>query len=138
VATRASLIPYFLRDKFGLEQEGHVKKPIIGRLIVCSLAIFAVDAFAAQHVACNVQGVQIVSGNHARVAIRCASETPIVWFAYRQSNNPTTAQMILHVATAAAVHNKTIDIYYDKDESGYAWGCLHSDCRVITWLEMRD
>lgn len=77
----------------------------------------------------------VVSAN-VRVVARCATPytngtITIYWFAYPTSDSGNASRMLSLFETAKAT-GSTITFYFDtNDQSGDAYGCLHTDCRAI-------
>ncbi len=108
------------------------------------LLAFPFQEAAAAYVTwdCTVSQVQFVvtsTTGQPRVAVQCQAPAAggIYWFAYRISDGPDLAKMILSMLSTAKVAGRTVRIGYEStNTSGGAWGCNTGDCRIIMKLEM--
>jgi hypothetical protein len=91
---------------------------------------------------CVVSQVQLVvtsATGAPRVAVQCQASTGggISWFAFRISDGPELAKMILGMLGTAKAAGRTVRVGYEStDVSGGAWGCQTNDCRILKKLEM--
>jgi hypothetical protein len=96
-------------------------------------------------VTCADPQLQINSGRDGtapRTAIFCpkgSSASGVSWFSFRDSDNPTVAQLIAleHQAyfQEAATQSCHLHILTNLlDTSGAAWGCGASNCRIIDFI----
>jgi len=115
---------------------------------LCTAAIAAtvlVLATAPAHAAsttftCTVSGVQVVATGSQRVAVNCTTSTSggISWFAFRFSDDPEMAKMLLSIFTTARVSGRPVVIVFEStDTSGAAWGCQSNDCRIVQLAVLR-
>ncbi len=95
------------------------------------------QAIALESVTCTPAGVATFSN---RVHVRCTTLAPpgnIRYFAACTSRDSTGASRYLSVFTTAFAMGKNLTIHYDpSDTSGTTCGCLASDCRVLTGVEV--
>jgi hypothetical protein len=114
-----------------------MKKNLILRLAFTTL-IFS-SSFSAFAVAttyqCKVAGV---FENESRVHLRCDKPAgPITFFAVPISKL-NHAKNFVSVSTAAMLAGRTVEVFFNTtDTSGTAFGCLASDCRYASAMEMR-
>jgi hypothetical protein len=104
------------------------------------------SAFAADtDVTCADPQLQINTGRDGsapRTTIFCAkgsSASGILWFAWRDSDNPTVAQLIAQdyqaYFQAAATQGCHLHISTNlSDTSGWTWGCGAANCRIIDFI----
>jgi hypothetical protein len=127
---------------------GSSMSKLFGALRIAAVALAVLTlASAPAHAAyttfvCTVSGVQLVVGPSGaeRVAVNCTASTGggISWFAYRYSNNPDLAKMLLSVFTSARVSGRPVVVAFEStDTSGNAWGCQSNDCRIILQAVLR-
>ncbi len=113
--------------------------------IVC-LAVFAIPCreVSAAYMTwdCVISQVQFIVTSvtgKPRVAAQCQASAGggISWFAFRISDGPDLAKMILSMLTTGKVAGRTVRIGYEStDTSGNGWGCESANCRIIKKLEM--
>jgi hypothetical protein len=91
----------------------------------------ALDTFT-----CTPAGVASFSN---RVHVRCSTLAPgnIRYFAWCTAQDSVAASRYLSVFTTAFAMGKNLTIYYTaSDLSGTTCGCLSSDCRVVSGVEV--
>jgi hypothetical protein len=114
---------------------------LLALLAPCFNSAFAADTNAT----CADPQLQINTGEDGtqpRTSIFCAkgSSVPgILWFAFRDSSNPTVAQLIAlnyqSYFQAAATQGCHLHISTNlSDTSGNAWGCGGANCRIIDYI----
>lgn len=104
---------------------------IIAMVFSSSFSAFAV----ATTYQCKVAGV---FENEARVHLRCDKPAgPITFFAVPLSKL-NHAKNFVSVSTAAMLAGRTVEVFYNTtDTSGNTFGCLSSNCRYASAVEMK-
>jgi hypothetical protein len=74
-----------------------------------------------------------------RIHVRCSASAPggIYYFASPTSDSKNAARLLSIMLTAKSL-GKNLQIYYSAGGDGSAYGCLTSDCRPITALEIMN
>ena len=102
---------------------------------IAASAGFVSDAFGAVYTCVP----RYVGAFPSRVHVLCTAPAAggISYFAVCTEGNSATASRALSAFTTAKVTGKSLQIYYTSaDTSGTACGCLASDCRLASGVEV--
>jgi hypothetical protein len=112
-------------------------KKLTSKLIAIFALVFVLGTTATASAAA-VTCTPIRTGTFSsRVHVRCSqSFSGIIYFAVSMADSEE-AQRFLSVVTSALLAGRNIVVYYDPaDLSGGSFGCLTSDCRRATGVEI--
>ena len=89
----------------------------------------------------SVSVVQLIVSSptgQPRIAALCSSSNGgVQWFAFRTSDSPDSAKMLLSTLTAAKASGRPVLFAYEStDTTGSAWGCDAVSCRIIKKIEV--